>query len=251
MNEISPFFKPGAPPPTLPILVAQTEIGVVSTLSKLLAQEEIGSGPMLTCSSTHFTPYPKLALRKPIPSSQFSFQSAMPGSHLCPQSSAKSAVPALQVVSLDVESSEGSHSGSESESLSDTEADDERFIPKPAGEAGRPGHGGYNLKETRAWHPKEYKMIKVIPHSLSVKEHLDISKSFNKHSVTTICYICNVTTEKFSILESYANCWPVIDFVRLELKYTSRCAKEDSLKTLLPSADPKPTTHTHKSSCKK
>jgi len=44
-TTIPPFFEPGAPPPTSPILIAQTEVGIVDTPCKLLAQEEIGSGP--------------------------------------------------------------------------------------------------------------------------------------------------------------------------------------------------------------
>lgn len=36
-------------------------------------------------------------------------------------------------------------------------------IPKPAGEAGRPGRGGYNLEKVLGWHADELKQLKVWP----------------------------------------------------------------------------------------
>jgi hypothetical protein len=38
----------------------------------------------------------------------------------------------------------------------------EELIPKPQGEAGRPGRGGYNLQETLGWSDIDYKKLKVI-----------------------------------------------------------------------------------------
>jgi hypothetical protein len=34
-------------------------------------------------------------------------------------------------------------------------------IPKPQGEAGRPGRGGYNLERMLNWEPKSFKLLKV------------------------------------------------------------------------------------------
>ena len=48
---IPPFYEPGAPPPTLPIPIAQTEIGNIERPDKkLLTQEELGTG--LPCRNT-------------------------------------------------------------------------------------------------------------------------------------------------------------------------------------------------------
>lgn len=167
MTEISPYYEPGAPPPTLPILVAQTEIGMAQSPSKLLAQEEIGSGPTLSrlSSGSRFTPYPKLALRRT--PSHFPVRSTKPNSAIHPQPGPKSAPPAntsSQVVSsdADTDSSDESSTDSECGSLSDVNSNDEQLIPKPEGEAGRPGRGGYNLEETLAWDSKEYRKIKVV-----------------------------------------------------------------------------------------
>ena len=134
LATIPPFFEPGAPPPTLPILIAQTEVGIVDTPSKLLAQEEIGSGPTVARSArsnAHHTPYPKSA-SKPSKTHQ-------------------------------QEGSDRDTSHSELTSINDTdsESDDSHLISKPEGEAGRPGRGGYNLEEALKWEHKKYLKVKV------------------------------------------------------------------------------------------
>ena len=49
--------------------------------------------------------------------------------------------------------------------MSDSDDDDEHgvvgLIPKPAGEAGRPGRGGYNLKEALGWTATDFDQLKV------------------------------------------------------------------------------------------
>ena len=148
MIEISPYFEPGAPPPTLPILIAQTEIGNAQTPGKLVAQEEIGSGPTVAR-----LPYPK---RHTTPS-HFPLRSSTPKLKFTSKSSKR---PNTTSVSLD--ESVNSESESSLSSLSDSESDDELLIPKPKGEAGRPGRGGYNLENTLGWEGKDYQKMKVI-----------------------------------------------------------------------------------------
>jgi hypothetical protein len=148
MIEISPYFEPGAPPPTLPILIAQTEIGNAQTPGKLVAQEEIGSGPTVAR-----LPYPK---RHTTPS-HFPLRSSTPKLKFTSKSSKR---PNTTSVSLD--ESVNSESESSLSSLSDSESDDELLIPKPKGEAGRPGRGGYNLENTLGWEGKDYRKMKVI-----------------------------------------------------------------------------------------
>ena len=46
--------------------------------------------------------------------------------------------------------------------VTDGNGDDSALqIPKPCGEVGRPGRGGYNLEETLAWSPDVYEQFKV------------------------------------------------------------------------------------------
>ena len=143
LTAIPPFFEPGAPPPTLPILIAQTEVGSVDTPSKLLAQEEIGSGPTVAWSarsarsSVRFTPYPKLASKQPL--------SAMSNHHNNDSTYSDRDTTDLESSIADT----------------DSEFDDSHLIPKPEGEAGRPGCGGYNLEQALKWERKKYLQIKV------------------------------------------------------------------------------------------
>lgn len=134
LTPIPPFFEPGAPPPTLPILIAQTEVGCAGSPTKLLAQEELGSGPTIARSahsSARHTPYHKLKR-------------------------------AVKPHHNDPVCSDGDTSDSELTSLiSDLESDDSPLIPKPEGEAGRPGRGGYNLEEALKWDHKKYLKVKV------------------------------------------------------------------------------------------
>lgn len=112
---IPPFYEPGAPPPTLPILIAQTEVGNIERPGKLLAQEDLGTGPIRkhTSNSSHrFSPYPKGASRR----QQFRF-STPKHRDLTP----------------------GAESDGETQSDSDSATSDDHLIPKPDGEAGRPG----------------------------------------------------------------------------------------------------------------
>ncbi|KAF9521980.1 hypothetical protein CPB83DRAFT_920417 [Crepidotus variabilis] len=134
LAEISPFYEPGAPPPTLPILIAQTEVGNIDIPTKLLATEEIGPGPTVSRSNrskARFAPYSK-------PSS----------TRLHSNPSLSQPEDESDLLSLSSDSSE--------------ESDDEvsQLIPKPEGEAGRPGCGGYNLERALKWDHKQYQRVK-------------------------------------------------------------------------------------------
>lgn len=134
---IPPFYEPGAPPPILPILIAQTEVGTTKRPDKLLAQEDLGTGPTRnhTSNSTHrFTPYPK----------------RQPSKH------SRSSTPKHRDLTPGTESDGESQSDS-----SDSATSEDHLIPKPDGEAGRPGRGGYNLEEALGWEHKKYCRIKV------------------------------------------------------------------------------------------
>ena len=77
-----------------------------------------------------------------------------------PQAPREEKLIAFKAVRSDSEHSEGSPSPSESTltSLSEDEGDK---IPKPTGEAGRPGRGGYNLEEKLGWGSEGFKQLKV------------------------------------------------------------------------------------------
>jgi hypothetical protein len=138
---IPPFYEPGAPPPTLPILIAQTDVGNIERPGKLLAQEDLGTGPARkypSSSSHRFSPYPKATSRRQHPKHS------------------RSSTPRHRDLTPLTELDEDSESES-----SDSATSEDHLIPKPDGEAGRPGRGGYNLEEALGWEHKKYCRIKV------------------------------------------------------------------------------------------
>jgi hypothetical protein len=130
-------------------------------------------------------------------------------------------------------------------------SDSAHLIKKPAGEAGRPGRGGYSLDQvmgTHGWDGELFKKLKVchaIRNALSltrsqafvnnlVTKHLDERLTFSgqkPHLILTVQdAVCGVSfqnavtdnelqaTEKF---ENFARLWPLTDLIKLRLHYTS------------------------------
>jgi len=123
LTTIPPFFEL-----MLPILIVQTEVGAVDIPVKLLVQEEIGSGPTVILSSrsmTHYTPYPKSSPKQHLYNHQPKPTSDNPAS-------LENNVTDSKLMS---------------DTNSDTESNASQLIPKPDGEAGQPGQGGYNFEE--------------------------------------------------------------------------------------------------------
>ncbi|KAF8960569.1 hypothetical protein BDZ97DRAFT_1760684 [Flammula alnicola] len=117
-QEVPPFFEPGAPPPTLPILIAQTEVGKMQSLTKLLAEEEIGTGSVHhQPSSVRFAPYPNPAKQK------------MPSPPTAPS---KKPPPARskQLATARSTSDSTSQKSSSSDSDSDSDDDGNKYVKK-------------------------------------------------------------------------------------------------------------------------
>ena len=141
-SVITPFFKPSAPPPTLPIPLAQTELGTLTCIpGKVLAQEEISrlhsradvsSAPAV---NLQHPPYMKPILQRSNCLKPTTKPTALPARYESPSTSSES-------------------------SSEESDSDDEQ-IPKPSGEAGRPGHGGYNLEDALDWDPKDFAKLKA------------------------------------------------------------------------------------------
>ncbi|KAH9910518.1 uncharacterized protein BXZ73DRAFT_108834 [Epithele typhae] len=65
---------------------------------------------------------------------------------------------------------------------------EEVVIPKPPGEAGRPGHGGYTLATTLGWVSGRFESFRDIVHEL-VDEHLDLSKSYQSQRLSSLSLV--------------------------------------------------------------
>jgi hypothetical protein len=173
ITTVSPFYDNGsiAPPPFSSLLTDQLELfgsGRGQHSSSLLADEVLPSAtritapPKVTRSQTQksaaLTPEFKLAVRSP-------------KSHACATSPYPKKPPKQPCagfhnhpssdLSSDSDSSvESSGLSSDDKSTSDTLSEDFK-IPKPPGESGRPGRGGYNLETTLDWNHKMYAKFKV------------------------------------------------------------------------------------------
>lgn len=209
LYDLPPFYEPDGPSVTLPILIAQTEIGKLTSPHRLLAQEQLGSRPFCVPLTTNLTPNAKSAspslqssqktvqLRRrsltPAPKSEVSHSPtpssstarSQKGIRFSRKSSTPSSPESLASPSEEISSQRGvrfsltprpqrefpasplaelsEESKFTASILTDTESTDEDgLIPKPKGEAGRPGRGGYNLQEALSWPDIDYKRLKVI-----------------------------------------------------------------------------------------
>lgn len=130
-KRIEPFFMADPSlPPSLPLLVAQTDVHYhVLHPRSLVAQEEIRS-PIRGSR----------VVRRPTPYSRTG------------PATIRFTVPSLrEEPSLTSVSQHASREGTP----------ESKNIPKPPGEAGRPGRGGYNLEHVLAWDGSQLDLLKV------------------------------------------------------------------------------------------
>lgn len=158
--EIPPFYDPNnntaASHPTLPILLAQTEIAIHQP-PKLLATQEIATSSNISGPDRHER-------------SRVHFRGSSRGK-----------TPLNRGVSTPPSRSSPAPGGSRARSVSKAPSDrdhtsrdgdsDSEFgglIPKPPGEAGRPSRGGYNLQKQLGWPAADYMRFKVFKESRSL-----------------------------------------------------------------------------------
>ena len=134
------------------------------------------------------------------------------------------------------------------------------MIPKPTGEVGRPGRGGYNLQEALDWDVDLLRKLKVrstqstmsirlchdsrnmfinwlinilIHENLSRNKVLSVFILFGRwYALSSPCVILNAkerqAMNQFPIVENYVHAWPVLDLIRMRLKYTSSRHKQQN-----------------------
>ncbi|KAM6490438.1 hypothetical protein JOM56_014111 [Amanita muscaria] len=102
-------------------------------------------------------------------------------------------------------------------------------IPKPPGEAGRPGCGGFKLEDALDWPKDLFTSVQKCAHDL-VAELLDDTKSYNKQPTYKLDRICRKLEGEFPQLRNYENCWPIRCIVKAKLKSTSEIARRQGVR---------------------
>ncbi|KDR65799.1 hypothetical protein GALMADRAFT_148382 [Galerina marginata CBS 339.88] len=94
-------------------------------------------------------------------------------------------------------------------------------IPKPAGEPGRPGSGGYSIDDTLAsWGKEEVlKVNKLVKKLADLK--LDKTKSYSKQNGRKVNDICEEVARHHDIILKYDDFWPIRGMLKMYLKTTS------------------------------
>ncbi|TEB39424.1 hypothetical protein FA13DRAFT_1784180 [Coprinellus micaceus] len=90
-------------------------------------------------------------------------------------------------------------------------------IPKPVGEVGRPGRGGYALRKALDWSDDRYKDVQLAVREI-IRQKLDISKPFTEQNKETMEEII----AQFPDMKRYHKEWPASDFVKCALRNTAR-----------------------------
>ncbi|KAF9523443.1 hypothetical protein CPB83DRAFT_898751 [Crepidotus variabilis] len=93
-------------------------------------------------------------------------------------------------------------------------------IPKPQGEPGRPGYGGYTLAtELTGWTNQDYADVNNYVKAKATAI-LNTRLLYNKQVEAKLAQVCDKAKQHFPILCKYEAEWPVRDLLKLHLKYT-------------------------------
>ncbi|KAG2123446.1 hypothetical protein DEU56DRAFT_917409 [Suillus clintonianus] len=222
---VPPFYdlETGAPPPFPPMLTDQLELfGHVDRRPTTLIADEVlvpkaSIIPAARASSS--TPAPEFKLAKRMLKQSDHSSSPYLKKVTFPCSRSQTPVP-----SDSAGSSLDSLSDSDSSSTSDVSLSEDSKIPKPAGEPGRPGRGGYTLYEALDWNPKMYAKFKKNVHNF-IEDHLDMTKCASAQSPALLRVVRDKALDDFPDLENYSNLWPVNDLIMMRLKYMSGRAR--------------------------
>ncbi|KAG1844360.1 hypothetical protein F4604DRAFT_1689118 [Suillus subluteus] len=221
---VLPFYdlEPGAPPPLPPMLMDQLELfgNANRRLTTLIADEILVPQASIiptAARASSSTPTPEFKLVKQMV--KHSDRSSSPYTKKVTSTHSHSRMPSPSDSSGSLDSFSDSDSSTSSVSVSE-----DSKIPKPAGEPGRPGHGGYTLREALDWNPKAYAKFKKSMHSL-IEDHLDMTKCASAQSPMLLEVVHGKALDNFPDLDNYNNLWPVNDTIMTCLKYMSGCAR--------------------------
>ncbi|KAI9439150.1 hypothetical protein H4582DRAFT_1800756, partial [Lactarius indigo] len=102
------------------------------------------------------------------------------------------------------------------------------LIPKPLGEVGRIGRGGYTLKDIleqqHGWEDGLYQTIRERVRSLA-DEYLDTSLAYSAQATRSMNKLTLQASKDFPVLLEYEGNWVVHDYLRTYLKNSAQKAK--------------------------
>lgn len=145
-QPVTPFFKPGAPPPPLPLLTCQTDLSGIPNPKPTITVSESLSAPS-RAKERRIRPANRIRSPSPYTKPPSKGKIVTFASNRGRSESQESELSELS------ELSDFSSRRSPSESYSDS---DGGLIFKPLGEVGRPNRGGYNLERALNWDPESY-----------------------------------------------------------------------------------------------
>ncbi|KAJ3870834.1 hypothetical protein F5051DRAFT_434326 [Lentinula edodes] len=92
------------------------------------------------------------------------------------------------------------------------DSDDDFLIPKPPGEVGRPGRGGYSLFEVLSWPRKKYDKVKKYINKL-VEDNLDCELPMSEQRAVNVKKVRDEAVAKYVFLKEYRGFWALDDFI--------------------------------------
>ncbi|KAJ3525028.1 hypothetical protein NMY22_g10747 [Coprinellus aureogranulatus] len=98
-------------------------------------------------------------------------------------------------------------------------------IPRPKGEAGRPGRGGFALKATLEWPSQRYSNVQRVARDL-VRRRLDVTKPFTEQNEETLEEVRDEIALSFPEINRYDKKWPASEFIKAVLKNAPRYRKQ-------------------------
>ncbi|THU83950.1 hypothetical protein K435DRAFT_598785, partial [Dendrothele bispora CBS 962.96] len=97
-------------------------------------------------------------------------------------------------------------------------------IPKPDGEVGRPGRGGYNLKDALGLGDKQYRAVYKYITQLC-QENLDLNVAYTLQDIDDLDLVRYEAQLEYPFLSNYSEEWATNDFIRRILKYRKSALK--------------------------
>ncbi|PIL35885.1 hypothetical protein GSI_01545 [Ganoderma sinense ZZ0214-1] len=202
------WYQPASPPTPHPLLASETDIPGLCFDVGPLSREEVDMSkrsalPIRTLKTVRARTTTFDVLRSATPAGDHTSSTPEHGS---------------------VTDSDSDSAGS-TESEPESQDDADMKIPKPSGEVGRPGRGGYSLEQVLNWNPRHMSEFKKMINKL-VGECLDPTRSVSGQSLSRVAVLRDKALNKFPELDQYENLWPVTDAVKQRLKYTSSKARK-------------------------